>query len=165
MKGSALVGLLIVAVVAFAAGWYLHQQPGPVSTAGGGQHPTATPTVAKVVIAMKSDNSCAQLNSQGGFAKVPPLSVTGGDSITWVKGIDAKGNEAPLVVTFPPMSNTHVGTPFVDGSGNPKLEFHNGDNSGPAPKGTPYDTYLYLSATVGGVACTNPQDPGVIITE
>jgi hypothetical protein len=164
MKGSALVVLVVVAVVAFAAGWFLHQPPGPVPTMGGG-HPTGTPTVAKVVIAMKSDNSCAQLNSQGGFAKIPPLSIGNGDSITWLKGIDAKGNEAPLVVTFPPMSNTHVGTPFVDGSGQPKFEFHNGDNSGPTPKTTPYDAYLYLSATVGGVACTNPQDPGVIITE
>jgi hypothetical protein len=111
---------------------------------------------------MKADNSCAQLNSQGGFAKVPPLSVKNRDNLTWLKGIDAKGNDAPLVVTFPPMSNTHLGTPFVDANG-PKFIFHNGDNSGPPANNAEYDTYLYQRVTVGGVSCTNPQDPGVII--
>jgi hypothetical protein len=161
MKGPALVAtLIVVAAVGFAAGWYLHQPP--VQT-GGGEHPT-TATTAKVVIAMKGDNSCAQLYSQGGgFAKIPPLSSSNGDSITWVKGIDANGHDAPLVVTFPPMSNTHIGTPFVDGGGGPKYIFNGGDNSGAPSKNAPYDAYLYLSVTVGGVPCTNPQDPGVII--
>ena len=168
MKGTALVGTLILAaVVGFAAGWYLHQPQGPglgqVPTAGGGQ-PKQAATV-KVVIAMKGDNSCAQLNSQGGFAKLPPLSISNGDSMTWVKGIDAQGHDAPLVVTFPPMSNTHIGTPFVDGGGAPKFIFHDGDNSGPPVNNAPQDAYLYLSMTVGGVACTNPQDPGVHVTQ
>jgi hypothetical protein len=163
MKGPALVGtLVLVAAVGFGAGWYLHQQKGPEYTAD--EHPRAA-TTTRVVIAMKADNSCAQLNSSGGFAKIPPLSVKNGDSMTWLKGIDAQGHEAPLVVTFPPMSNTHIGSPFVDGSGAAKFIFHNGDNSGPPANNAPYDAYLYLSATVGGIACTNPQDPGVVIVQ
>ncbi len=156
MKGTVLVGTLIVAAaVGFAAGWYLHQPKSPELVAAA--QPKKATTV-KVVITMKADNSCAQLNSQGGFAKVPPLSRSNGDSITWLKGIDAKGHDAPLVVTFPQMSNTHTGSPF-----DPKFIFHGGDNSGPPAKNAPDDAYLYLSVTVGGVPCTNPQDPGVII--
>jgi len=158
MKSTALVGTLVVAVVAFAAGWFLHQPPSLVQTADGHPKPATT---FKVVDAMESNNSCKQLNSQGGFAKLPQLGP--GDSVTWVKGIAPGGGSAPLVVTFPPTSNGHVGTPFVDSSGNPKFMFHDGDNSGPPASGAPNDVYLYQSMTIGGTACTNPQDPGVII--
>jgi hypothetical protein len=161
MKGTALVALVVVAVIAFAAGWFLHPAPtpSPVQTVGGGQPKQAT--TFKVVDTIDSNNSCKQLNAQGGFAKLPQLGS--GDSITWVKGIAPGGGSAPLVVRFPPTSNGHVGTPFVDSSGNPKFEFHDGDNSGPPASGAPYDVYLYQSMTIGGTACTNPQDPGVII--
>src|SRR5215470_2625603 len=64
MKGPALVGLVVVAVIAFAEGWFLHQA-GPVS-----QHPQTAMTF-KVVDVIDANNSCKQLNSTGGFAKVP----------------------------------------------------------------------------------------------
>ena len=164
MKGTALVGtLIVVAAVGFAAGWYLHQPQGPgpgqVPTAGGG-HPKQAATV-KVVIAMKQDGSCQQLNSQGGFAKIPPLDRVG-DSITWLKGIDANGKDTTVEVTFPPLSNGHIGTPFTDANG-PKFTFKTGDNSGGPSAGAPNDAYLYDKETVGGIDCTNPKDPGVII--
>jgi hypothetical protein len=160
MKGSALVGLLVVAVVAFAAGWYLHQSPPPVQTVGGG-HPKAA-TIWKVVDTIDGNNSCQQLNSAGGgFAKLPQLYP--GDSITWVKGIAPGGGSAALVITFPQKSNGHIGTPFVYPNGQPNFVFHDGDNSGPPGPGVPADVYLYESMTIGGTACTNPQDPGVII--
>jgi hypothetical protein len=164
MKGSALVGLLVVAVVAFAAGWFLHQAPNPVptpTTGGGGGHLQAT--TVKVVVAMKADHSCSQLFSQGGgFAKVPSLDRAG-DSITWVKGIDPNGKDTTIQVTFAQLSNGHVGTPFVDANGSPKYTFGTGDNSGGPASSAPNDAYLYDKETVGGIDCTNPKDPGVII--
>jgi hypothetical protein len=112
---------------------------------------------------MKADHSCAQLFSQGGgFAKIPPLDRVG-DSITWLKGIDANGRDTTVGVTFPPTSNGHIGTPFVDGNGNPKYSFGTGENSGGPSKNAPNDAYLYVKETVGGIDCTNPSDPGVII--
>jgi hypothetical protein len=158
MKGTALVGTLAVAVVAFGVGWFLHQ-PGVVQTVDGHPKPATT---FKVVDAIDANNSCKQLNAQGGFAKLPQLGP--GDSVTWLKGIAPGGGSASLVVTFPPTSNGHVGTPFVDSTtGRPKFEFHEGDNSGPPGSGVPNDVYLYQSLTIGGTPCTNPQDPGVII--
>jgi len=159
MKGTALVGTLVVAVVAFGVGWFLHQPPSLVQVADG--HPKPAATTFKVVDIMDVHNSCKQLNSTGGFAKLPQLGA--GDSITWIKGIAPGGGSAPLVVTFPQTSNGHIGTPFVDGSGNPKFVFHDGDNSGSPGSSVPNDVYLYESLTIGGTACTNPQDPGVII--
>jgi hypothetical protein len=157
MRGKALVGAVIVAVVAFGVGWFLHQPSVPGKLMGG-----HVPTTYKVVDVIDANNSCKQLNSaSGGFAKLPQLWP--GDSITWVKGIAPGGGSAPLVITFPTTSNGHVGTPFVDSSGNPKYVFNDGDNSGPVPPGVPSDVYLYQSMTIGGVACTNPQDPGVIV--
>ena len=166
MKGSALVGtLIVVAAVGFAAGWYLHQPPNPVQTGAGGGGLPKQATIFKVVdvIDLKSNNTCKQLNSQGGFAKLPQLGIQAGDSVTWVNGAVQGDGSAPLVVTFPKTSNGHIGTPFVDGSGNPKFVFKDGENSGPPTPGAPSDVYLYESMTIGGTACTNPQDPGVII--
>ena len=164
MKGPALVGLLVVAVVAFALGWFLHQSPGLVPTGAGGGPPKGATTFS-VVDVIDANNSCKQLYAQsgGGFAKLPQLARKSGDSITWVKGIAPGGASASLVVTFPQTSNGHVGTPFVDSSGNPKFVFKDGDNSGPAASGAPNDVYLYQSLTIGGTPCSNPQDPGVII--
>ena len=116
----------------------------------------------KVVVLINRDRACSQIYSgSGGFAKLPQLSEMSGDSVQWVKGVDKDGHDAQVVVTFPQTSNGHVGSPFKAG-GNPKFVFTNGDDSGP-PNGGPYDVYLYESLTVGGVVCTNPQDPGVII--
>ena len=164
MKGSALVGsLIVVAAVGFAAGWYLHQPTGPVQIAGG---VPKTAITFKVVDVIDSNNSCKQLDSaSGGFAKLPLLRRGSGDSITWIKGIAPGGGSAPLVVTFPQTSNGHVGTPFVDSHGNPKFVFKDGENSGPPASGAPKDVYLYESLTIGGTACTNPQDPGVIVDQ
>jgi hypothetical protein len=163
MKGTALVAtLIVVAVVGFAAGWYLHQPKGSEqSEQMAGAHPK-TAITWKVVDVMNSDHTCKQLDSaSGGFAKLPQLGT--GDSVTWVKGIAPGGGSAPLVVTFPQTSNGHVGSPFVDSNGNPKFVFKDGENSGPPASGAPYDVYLYESLTIGGTACTNPQDPGVIV--
>ncbi len=160
MKGTALVAtLIVVAAVGFAAGWFFHQPKGPEPTADGGHPKQATTT--KVVIAMKQDHSCQQLNSAGGFAKIPPLDRVG-DTITWLKGIDPNGKDTTVAVTFQQMSNGHIGTPFVDANG-PKYTFGTGDNSGPPSNGAPNDAYLYDKETVGGIDCTNPKDPGVII--
>jgi hypothetical protein len=162
MKGTALVGtLIVVAAVGFAAGWILHQPQGPVQIANG---PAKAAITWKVVDVMNSDHACKQLDSaSGGFAKLPQLRKDAGDSVTWVKGIAPGGGSAPLVVTFPQTSNGHVGTPFVDSHGNPKFTFTDGDNSGPTASGAPNDVYLYESLTIGGTPCSNPQDPGVII--
>lgn len=159
MKGTALVvTLIVVAAVGFASGWYFHQ--GRVQT-GSGMRPT-TAITWKVVDVIDSNNSCKQLDSgSGGFAKLPELRRGFGDSVTWVKGIAPGGGSAPLVVTFPQTSNGHIGTPFVDSNGNPKFVFKDGDNSGAPARGAPNDVYLYESLTIGGTACTNPQDPGV----
>jgi hypothetical protein len=166
MKGTALVAtLIVVAAVGFAAGWFFHQPRGQqVPTAGGGRPTTAI--TWKVVDVIDSNNSCKQLDSaSGGFAKLPLLRKGYGDSVTWIKGIAPGGGSAPLVVTFPQTSNGHVGTPFVDSNGNPKFVFKDGDNSGPMGSGAPKDVYLYESLTIGGTACSNPQDPGVIVDQ
>lgn len=164
MKGTSLVGaLIVVAAVGFAAGWYLHEPKGPEPTKDG--RPKAAITW-KVVDVMNSDHTCKQLDSaSGGFAKLPLLRMGSGDSVTWVKGIGPGGGSAPLLVTFPQTSNGHIGTPFVDSNGNPKFVFKDGENSGPLASGAPKDVYLYESLTIGGTACSNPQDPGVIVDQ
>jgi|SRR5271165_2343237 len=163
MKGTALVGaLIVVAAVGFAAGWFFHQPKGSEqSEQMAGAHPK-TAITWKVVDVMNSDHTCKQLDSaSGGFAKLPQLRRGPGDSVTWVKGIAPGGGSAPLVVTFPQTSNGHIGTPFVDSHGNPKFTFADGDNSGAPASGAPNDVYLYESLTIGGTPCSNPQDPGV----
>jgi hypothetical protein len=164
MSGKSLAVTLILAiVVAFGVGFLVGRsaQQGPAR----GLPPTpSAPKQRKVKIILKPGSICQQVDSGAGNPdKVPQLRRASGDTIIWEEGI-APGGPTHLVVTFPPTSNGHIGTPFVDANGNPKFTFTNGE-VGQVGSGVPYDTYLFLSATVGGTACANPQDPGVIVTE
>jgi hypothetical protein len=116
-----------------------------------------------VRILMRKDHSCQQVDAgTGGPADTPQLSRSGHDTIVWEQGIIVGSGPAPLVATFPPTKNGHIGTPFTSG-GQPKFIFQTGDDSGPPDANAPYATYLYLSIKVGNDYCTNPGDPGVII--
>lgn len=157
MSGKSLAVTLILAiVVAFGVGFLVGRagQQGPEKP--------LPPKQLKVKIKLKQGSTCQQVDSGSGNPdKVPQLRRV--DTIIWEEGIAPEG-PTQLVVTFPQTSNGHVGTPFVDANGNPKFTFTNGE-VGRVGSGVPYDTYLFLSATVGGAACANPQDPGVIVTE
>jgi hypothetical protein len=85
-----------------------------------------------------------------------------GDSVEWaVRDLDHHATD--FVITFPQQTpDGHVGTPFVDANGNAKFVFTDNDNqSGGSPSGTNPDDYPYYSVSAGGVACSNPSDPGV----
>jgi hypothetical protein len=160
MSGKALaVALIAVIVVAFVGG-FLGGRTGVRLALPG--RPIAPAAQHHVEIIMDQNHSCRQVDI-GTLApdKFPWLLRANHDTITWDYGVDPNGNQVTVVVTFPQNSNRHVGTPFVDGRGNPKFTFTNGEDSRP-PVG-PRDGYLFDSVTVGGIPCNNPQDPGVII--
>lgn len=155
--------VIVVAAVAFGAGFYLHRPSALTAGLGKGNPPPPTPKQTKVKIIMKQNRSCQQIDSgSGNAAKVPLLRKNSGDTIIWEKGI-APGGPAPLMVTFPTTSNGHSGTPFIDpNTHQPVFTLKDGD-VGTLDPNVVCDTYLFQSATVGADACTNPQDPGVII--
>ena len=90
-----------------------------------------------------------------------------GDSVEW-NVIDLDHHATDFVITFPQQTNGHVGTPFVDAMGNPKFTFTsqpNDNQSGGSPSTTTPDDYPYYSVSAGGVACSNPSDPGVHVDQ
>ncbi|HEY4931076.1 MAG TPA: hypothetical protein VII23_05855 [Terriglobales bacterium] len=155
--------LIVVAAVAFGAGFYLRRPSAGNAGLGKGNPPPPAPKQTKVKIIMKQDLSCQQIDSGSGNAdKVPMLNKTVGDTIIWEKGI-APGGPTTLSVTFPQTSNGHPGTPFIDPNTHQPVYTLNDGDIGHIDPNAVCDTYLFQSAKVGANSCTNPQDPGVII--
>jgi hypothetical protein len=160
MNNKWLIGALLLAILAFLAGKYLGK-------GGGGDGKLVGPVQFNAVITIDQNGSCSQ--TVGGILTAYPFlrakrsAAFGGDTIQWT-GVDASGKTAEVVVTFPPTTpKGSPGTPFSSG-GNPAFAFKSGQNSGPAPD-TNLGDFPFLSESVGGASCTNPQFGGVHIDQ
>lgn len=150
------IGALLIAILAFLAGKHL----GP-----GGNPKEDTPVQINAVITIDQNGSCSQsvsgILTAYPFLRAKRSAAFGGDTIQWT-GVDASGKTAEVVVAFPPTTpKGNPGTPFSS-DGAPAFSFKSGQNSGPAPS-TNLGDFPFLSVTVGGASCTNPQFGGVHI--
>ena len=162
---AAVVAPLIIAVLGFCVGLFYQKAKSPQPVPGGIKEFTATTVSAEII--MTNAGSCYQIVAPAGSGVVTgfpwmnePQGSPAGDMIQWT-ALDAAGNPADLVITFPSATAGKLGTPFFDGAGNPinKLTIPKGSTTTFGPTGAAgnqiYGDYYFSSVTVGGKACSN----------